>query len=227
LTREQCSGVSPCDNCCALNRVCIFDETLDQRRRIAAKRTAEELEYHREMLNDLFKVVRSADQTHGMKLLEVIRNDATSEEIRAYINETLTSIQSEEALSKTIHETTAKLRHIRHMVSSQAPSPSFRRKVMDVHFLCDTPPIQVRAKPWTTVTDDDDLVSHLISLYFTWSYPFYAFLDRDAFVEQMVTGNLDSELCTPFLVNAILANACVSLDGVSGFAYRSLLLIGN
>lgn len=49
---------------------------------------------------------------------------------------------------------------------------------MDIHFLCDEAPCQVRAAPWTTVTQDDDLVSHLVSLYFTWDYPFYSFLDR-------------------------------------------------
>lgn len=206
----QCSGVAPCDNCRALNRECIFDESLDQRRRVAAKRTAEELNYHREMLNDLFKVIRSAEQTHAQKLLDIIRNDATPEEIRAYIDETLATMQSSDAADKKSRETTAKLKDIRRMVNLQGPSPSFRRKVMDVHFLCDAPPIKVPAKPWTTVTDDDDIISHLVSLYFTWDYPFHAFLDCNVFVKHMAAANLDSEFCSPFLVNALLANACVS-----------------
>ncbi|KAL2010880.1 hypothetical protein VTN00DRAFT_3598 [Thermoascus crustaceus] len=209
-SKRKCSGVPPCDNCRALNRECIFDESLDQRRRVAAKRTAEELNYHRDMLNDLFKVIRSAEQAHAMKLLDIIRNDATPEEIRAYIDETLATMQASGEITsdRRSRETTAKLKDIRRMVNLQGPSPSFRRKVMDVHFLCDAPPIKVPAKPWTTVTDDDDIISHLVSLYFTWDYPFYAFLDCNVFVKHMAAANLDTEFCSPFLVNALLANAC-------------------
>lgn len=207
----QCSGVPPCDNCRALHRECIFDESLDQRRRVAAKRTAEELEYHRDMLNDLFKLIRSAEEARAQKLLEIIRNDATPEEIRLFIDETLADIQARTPPGELKRQTTVRLKELRRRANLQGPTPSFRRKVMDVNFLCDTPPIRVPAKPWTKVTDDDDFVSHLMSLYFTWDYPFYAFLDRDVFVKHMMAGRLDSEFCSPFLVNAILANACVSL----------------
>lgn len=80
---------------------------------------------------------------------------------------------------------------------------------MDVHYLCDDAPFKVPARPWTSVTEDDDLVSHLVSLYFTWDYPFHSFLDCDVFIKHMAAGKLGSEFCNPFLVNAILANACV------------------
>lgn len=72
-------------------------------------------------------------------------------------------------------------------------------------------PYRVPAEPWTTVTGDADLVSHLVSLYFTWDYPFHAFLDRDVFLNHMRKGNTMSEFCSPFLVNALLTNACVGL----------------
>lgn len=161
------------------------------------------------MLNDLFKVIRSANHSSAQRLLEIIRSDATPEEIRNYIDETLAQLQLSRD-EKGTKEATNKLRDIRRMVNLQGPSPSFRRKVMDVHFLCDSPPFRVPAKPWTTVTDDDEIVSHLVSLYFTWDYPFYAFLDSEVFIKHMTVGDIDTEFCTPFLVNALLANACVS-----------------
>ncbi|KAL1964571.1 hypothetical protein VTN77DRAFT_6868 [Rasamsonia byssochlamydoides] len=207
-SKRKCSGVPPCDNCRALHRECIFDESLDQRRRVAAKRTAEELEYHRDMLNDLFKLIRSADETRAQRLLEIIRNDATPEEVRLFIDETLADIQARTPPGELDRKTTVRLKELRRRANLQGPTPSFRRKVMDVNFLCDTPPIRVPAKPWTKVTDDDEFVSHLMSLYFTWDYPFYAFLDRDVFVKHMMAGTLESDFCSPFLVNAILANAC-------------------
>lgn len=104
----------------------------------------------------------------------------------------------------------SKLEDVRQKLNVEGTGPSFRRKVMDIHFLCNEAPFKVPAKPWTSVTEDDDLVSHLVSLYFTWDYPFWTFLDRDVFLRHMARGDLESEFCSPFLVNAVLANACVS-----------------
>lgn len=162
------------------------------------------------MLNDLFKVIRSAGEPQAQKLMELIRNDATPEEVRLFIDEILAELQAIEPSSKDKQETAAQLKALRDSANMQGSAPSFRRQVMDVNFLCDNPPIQVPARPWTMVTDDDAFVSHLVSLYFTWDYPFYTFLDRDALVDHMRVGKADSDYCSPFLVNALLAQACVS-----------------
>ncbi|GIJ86665.1 hypothetical protein Asppvi_005557 [Aspergillus pseudoviridinutans] len=62
--------------------------------------------------------------------------------------------------------------------------------------LCEEPTLFAPAKPWTTVTDSDRLVSHLLSLYFTWDYPCYACLRRpwDRFMEM--------DMCIRFLSEA-------------------------
>lgn len=75
--------------------------------------------------------------------------------------------------------------------------------------LCDIPLYRVPAKPWTDVTDDDDLVSHLVSLYFTWDHPCTQFLDQGVFLEHMARRDVKSEFCTPFLVNSLLSMASV------------------
>ncbi|KAJ9661394.1 hypothetical protein H2198_001962 [Neophaeococcomyces mojaviensis] len=71
------------------------------------------------------------------------------------------------------------------------------------------PPIQVPAKPWTSVTDDDDFVSHLMSLWFTWAHPWWQWVDKVLFLEAMSSQDLNNPLCTPYLVNMILADACL------------------
>ncbi|TQB67506.1 hypothetical protein MPDQ_005421 [Monascus purpureus] len=78
--------------------------------------------------------------------------------------------------------------------------------------LVDIPLFQVPAKPWTNVTDDDNLVSHLVSLYFTWDHPCWQLVDQKVFLLHMKTGDLGSQYCTPFLVNSILAMANVYSD---------------
>jgi hypothetical protein len=99
---------------------------------------------------------------------------------------------------------------MRQLINLEGSTPVFRRKVMDIHYLCDDAPCAVPAEPWTRVTADADLVSHLVSLYFAWDWPFSAFLDKEVFLKHMKRADVASEFCSPFLVNAVLSNACVS-----------------
>jgi hypothetical protein len=124
-------------------------------------------------------------------------------QIRDYLDQALADVpplKTEEVAKKAkIHDMP---------LEEDAPQP--RPHTMDIRYLCDVAPCKVPAKPWTNVTDDDELVSHLVSLYMTWDYPFFAFFDRKTFLENMEKGNLNSDFCSPYLVNALLANACVS-----------------
>lgn len=80
---------------------------------------------------------------------------------------------------------------------------------MSVTQMCDEPLFRVSSRPWTAVVDDDEFISHLISLYFTWVYPYYRFVDQEVFLVDMSSGDLSCSYCTPLLVNAILSFACV------------------
>ncbi|KAE8155093.1 hypothetical protein BDV25DRAFT_37817 [Aspergillus avenaceus] len=162
---------------------------------------------HNNLLQDLLYVMRSVDESHAQELFALMRADASIPQLRAFIDRTLSEVQVTTGEEEKIH----RLGQVRNRVDVESGIPPFRPKVMDVQYLCDIAPFRVPAHPWTTVTDDDALVSHLVSLYFTWDYPFYAFVDRKAFVHHMVRGNVDSDFCSPFLVNALLANACVGL----------------
>ena len=71
------------------------------------------------------------------------------------------------------------------------------------------PLYRLRAQPWTNVTTNDHLVSHLISYHFTWDAMFSLLIDRDCFLEAMARGDLECSYCSPFLVNSMLALACV------------------
>jgi hypothetical protein len=195
----------------------------------------------------LFKLIREANELHALQLLEIIRNNEPSDRIRAFIEETLSGLSkshvnlaltsgstpgsisgstststSISAKTETEKETISKLEDMRNLINVEGSSPTIRRKVMDIHYLCDDAPCSVPAKPWTNVTQDADLVSHLVSLYFAWDWPLNAFLDQGVFLRHMARGDLGSEFCSPFLVNAVLSNACVSsflllVFGVAGW----------
>lgn len=74
------------------------------------------------------------------------------------------------------------------------------------------PPITILAHPWTTLASNE-VVSHLLSLYFTWEQPCLQFIDKTAFLADMKDGqNSRTEgFCSPVLVSALLAQACVCL----------------
>lgn len=189
----------PCGNCCRTQADCVIDEHSDNRRRSTLKRKLDSLEDDRELLIRLVETLRDSGDTRISALLNLIRSNASLTELKSYINEQLCRPQSPE-LAKA-HDEISRL----HEATSRTC-----RSVLDVKRLCDQPVSRVPAKPWTTVTDDDGLVSHLISLYFTWYHPCFPWMDRDIFIRDMKGGNVKSQFCSPFLVNAILAAGCVS-----------------
>ncbi|KAH1604283.1 hypothetical protein KXX21_007071 [Aspergillus fumigatus] len=60
---------------------------------------------------------------------------------------------------------------------------------------------------WTRVTDDEQLISHLMTMYFTWHYPFFTTIPKDLFYRDYVRG-VSSQYCSSLLVNAMLALGC-------------------
>lgn len=47
----------------------------------------------------------------------------------------------------------------------------------------DQPPHWVPASPWTSLTNDDEAVSHLVSVFFTWHNPTWRFVEQDLFLQ--------------------------------------------
>lgn len=73
----------------------------------------------------------------------------------------------------------------------------------------DVPAFAVRAQPWTRLTMDNNLVSHLVSVFLNTSNVYWRYLEMDLFLEGMRSGDPFSKYCSPFLVNAICAIASV------------------
>lgn len=59
---------------------------------------------------------------------------------------------------------------------------------------------------WTNITNDINLVLHLLGLYFCWEYPTFASLSKEHFLRDFQDGR--QRYCSPILVNALLALGC-------------------
>lgn len=77
------------------------------------------------------------------------------------------------------------------------------------------------AQRWTRLTNNDQLVSHLIHMYYEHQQWVCDFNNRQLFLGDFARG-LD-DLCSEILVNAILANGCVSCASRSMLYRHSLL----
>ncbi|CEN61698.1 hypothetical protein ASPCAL08348 [Aspergillus calidoustus] len=74
--------------------------------------------------------------------------------------------------------------------------------------LAQQPPVQVTSiEHWTSLVDDD-VASHLLSLYFTWENPIWQLVDQNQFVHDLERGR--TRFCSSLLVHILLFYGCVS-----------------
>lgn len=142
------------------------------------------------------EAIRTGDSGQVEDLIGMIRTTTSNEEVSNYLATNFPHVDEDESRSKSSTR----------QQSPQSSASRFSRTTLGLS----TPMFKVPAKPWTAVTDDDWLVSHLVSLWFTWRHWCYPFIDRDIFIAAMQSGEENGGVCTATLVNMILADACVS-----------------
>ncbi|KAF4982749.1 hypothetical protein FZEAL_1702 [Fusarium zealandicum] len=75
---------------------------------------------------------------------------------------------------------------------------------------------------WTSVTQDTQLITHLINMYFNWHYPYFTTLSKTMFFRDFMRGKSGmgrgTMYCSSLLVNAMLALGChfTSVAGAYG-----------
>jgi len=74
----------------------------------------------------------------------------------------------------------------------------------------------VPAQPWTNLTTDDDFVSHLVTIFLNYCNVYWRYVEEDLFLQSM-QGSISTEFCSPFLVNAICALACLDSEHSTAF----------
>ncbi|KAJ5240448.1 transcriptional regulator family: Fungal Specific TF [Penicillium citrinum] len=230
-----CSGSpSPCNPCirAGTENDCHFDPRRDLRRKVTANGR-----YKNSPMTKFCSIFCEAPFIE--ELTALIRRNGSMREIALALGSPVTEFSELRALSTPGHLALSEEEH-RHLESphfaefetkarrssklSRIPNapeeniePSncvmYPYALVTLESLCDIPRFKVSENPWTEVTDDSDLVSHLVSLYFTWDHPCLQFVDQGIFVDHMERENLDSEFCTPLLVNSLLSVASTYSDG--------------
>lgn len=135
------------------------------------------------MLETLLTSLKANDARANEELLKLIQSGATTVEIAQHALD----------MSK------------RSGISSKRAKPY----VMDIVALTDQPLFSMPAQPWTEITEDDSDVSHLLSIYLTWQQHCYPVFDQEILIRELTARQVSSRYCSQFLVNALLALACV------------------
>lgn len=185
-----------------------------------------DLEEQNGILHALLTFIRTSDDETVGQTIAAIRQGATSSELKQILQSL--KARSPEALGNAVpgdrNVTLAALPASQFRNDESSPSSAtfslrertsnivMPRRVFGVNRLTDIPIYSVPAAPWTSFIDDNDLVSHLVSLYATWEHLFFDGIVLELFIRDMQEQNLASHFCSPFLVNCILATACAYSD---------------
>ncbi|KAJ5291801.1 hypothetical protein N7478_001052 [Penicillium angulare] len=207
---RQCSGGTPCDQCQKSGLDCSVDEEGDQRRKKVLKRKFDSVSERGKLLDRLVNTLQETDRIRAAQIMNLIRSHASLEEVQSFMDD----IMDQPKLEKT-PELVEIYSGVRDLTETHKRTSL---ETLDQPRLSESIMIQVPAHPWTAITSDSEFVSHLISLWFSWSHPFLNWLDRDLFIRDMQSGNIESEFCSPFLVNIILADACAYSDYPEAYA---------
>ncbi|CAI7637543.1 unnamed protein product, partial [Penicillium pancosmium] len=83
-----CTGM-PCTECVTHGRECVTDELSDKRRKASARRTQEELNDTRSILESLLRLIRIGDAASLQSMVQTVRGGADLDEIRNFLDQVL------------------------------------------------------------------------------------------------------------------------------------------
>ena len=211
----KCSGLDPCERCTSRNLRCDYDSNLDQRtQRGELKRRLDGMEEQTAILRGIVDALRNSNDNDESAITEIVRRDVNYNDIHRslqhYFAKTDKQIRERSPARRELNNQVWTVTQTsRSMTSSSAILEGHRKKrVLDVSHIVDRPPIRIKAQPWTNVTTDDTLVSHIFSAWMMWERPLFNWIDRELLLQDMQAGELGARFCSPFLVNAMLACAC-------------------
>ena len=106
-----------------------------------------------------------------------------------------------------------------HPSSDPAPLASPYVKPYAASKLIDSRLRDIKPSFWTNVSKDDAFLQTALELYFLYEYHFFSGFHRDLFLDDMLSGS--EQYCSPLLVNAVLALACVSWKKIAFAPFSS------
>ncbi|KAL3468892.1 hypothetical protein BJX99DRAFT_97439 [Aspergillus californicus] len=193
--KTKCDGRKPkCGFCLRSGTVCVYSKSKRENQQLQLHNLEDKINAYEALLQDVF----SQSGQDGRRLIQ----DAMKKHFQASPDFFSTFFSSRPAgLSLgRLHQTW----------QSNQKSPTL--------VLLREPPIRTRSiQNWTSLVDND-VASHLLSLYFTWENPTWQLVDQSLFLHDLEHGR--TKFCTRLLVHTLLFFGCSFSYSVSRITDR-------
>ncbi|KAH6895228.1 fungal-specific transcription factor domain-containing protein [Thelonectria olida] len=237
--KSKCDGAVP--SCAACSSVygteCVYDPNSDHRRKGVYKEKVDSMKARNSTLQILIEAILNADEDDVPDIVRQIRTcnslDAIAEQIlkqqqqaeqeaeQAQNQEQADDqdplehpVEGERDLARKMGELRLENGAVRfiggtsHLIYLGDPHHEFNREPDFGQLALGEDPITT----WSQVTKDKQLITHLISMYFNWHYPYFTTLSKTMFSRDFVKGKAGlgpgTTYCSSLLVNAMLALGC-------------------
>ncbi|KAB8297819.1 hypothetical protein EYC80_001617 [Monilinia laxa] len=231
--KSKCDGNTP--SCAACSSVygteCVYDPLSDHRRKGVYKEKIDSLKTRNSTLQTLIQAILNAAEDDVPNLVRKIRTCESLDDVADGILKEEQGLQDEyDDVDDNMAYVTNNLPTFETQLSGKMGE--LRLENGSVRFLGGTSnliyldPTDIdeentlettqQGEPltsWTNVTQDTEVIVHLINLYFTWHYPFFTTLSKRLFYEDFLRGKPPGDpkrtmYCSSLLVNAMLALGC-------------------
>ncbi|KAL9046813.1 MAG: hypothetical protein Q9214_000455, partial [Letrouitia sp. 1 TL-2023] len=237
--KSKCDGNTP--SCAACSSVygteCVYDPNSDHRRKGVYKKDIDNLKTRNSTLQTLIQAILNYPEHEVPELIRQIRTCESLDDVAESILARGHGLEEEEEPESPITENGSLTGIPRFEKELSGKIGQLRLENGSVSFVGGTSNLiflgsstdgsqfmassaeqyQQQADPitsWTEVTNDPELIAHLINLYFTYHYTYFTTLSKGLFYRDFLLGkppsenNRKYEYCTPLLVNAILTLGC-------------------
>ncbi|KAK2027993.1 fungal-specific transcription factor domain-containing protein [Colletotrichum zoysiae] len=234
--KSKCDGAMPSCAACAsvYGTECVYDPNSDHRRKGVYREKIDSMKARNSTLQILIEAILNANEDEVPDIVKRIRTcdslDTVAEQILKH--ETMLQeadenddgddgytddmpIEGERELARKMGELRLENGSVRfiggtsHLIYLGDPADTDTNEPESDANLANQDPIT----SWTRVTDDKELIAHLMNMYFNWHYTYFTTLSKTLFYRDFFGGkhtlhHKRTIYCSSLLVNAMLALGC-------------------
>ncbi|KAF7546590.1 hypothetical protein G7Z17_g8337 [Cylindrodendrum hubeiense] len=248
--KSKCDGAVPSCAACAsvYGTECVYDPNSDHRRKGVYREKVDSMKARNSTLQILIEAILNADEEDVPDIVNRIRTcnslDSVAEQILKQQQQQEKEIEEAQGLDQAADPFSAdqpvegERDLARKMGELRLENGSVRFIGGTSHLIYLGDPHQGESDPnpeqltfgedpittWTRVTQDTQLITHLMNMYFNWHYPYFTTLSKTMFFRDFMKGKSGlgrgTAYCSSLLVNAMLALGChfTSVAGAYGTA---------